>query len=77
MMWCGRCGGARICYIFHETFGRTLRHVDPLGGLTQLDILTAIRNATVSALTVSFSIVMLGVILYSYDSFLLISSGLV
>lgn len=46
---CVRCGGARICYIFHETFGRTLRHVDPLGGLTQLDILTAIRNATVSA----------------------------
>ena len=46
-LWCDRCGGARICYIFHETFGRTLRHVDPLGGLTQLDILTAIRNATV------------------------------
>ncbi|CAH1784568.1 unnamed protein product [Owenia fusiformis] len=40
------CGGARICYIFHETFGRTLENVDPLGGLTQLDILTAIRNAT-------------------------------
>jgi len=40
------CGGARICYIFHETFGKTLRNVDPLGGLTQLDILTAIRNAT-------------------------------
>ena len=43
-----RCGGARICYIFHETFGRTLEGVDPLGGLAQLDILTAIRNATVS-----------------------------
>ena len=43
-----RCGGARICYIFHETFGRTLESVDPLGGLSQLDILTAIRNATVS-----------------------------
>ena len=42
-----RCGGARICYIFHETFGRTLATVDPLGGLTQMDILTAIRNATV------------------------------
>ncbi|XP_074646094.1 dynamin-1-like protein [Tubulanus polymorphus] len=40
------CGGARICYIFHETFGRTLQSVDPLGGLTTLDILTAIRNAT-------------------------------
>lgn len=43
-----RCGGARICYIFHETFGRTLESVDPLGGLNTIDILTAIRNATVS-----------------------------
>lgn len=41
------CGGARICYIFHETFGRALESVDPLGGLSQFDILTAIRNATV------------------------------
>ncbi|CAG2205063.1 dynamin-1-like protein isoform X3 [Mytilus edulis] len=40
------CGGARICYIFHETFGRTLESVDPVGGLTTFDILTAIRNAT-------------------------------
>lgn len=40
------CGGARICYIFHETFGKTLDSVDPLGGLTTFDILTAIRNAT-------------------------------
>lgn len=40
------CGGARIGYIFHETFGRALESVDPLGGLTQFDILTAIRNAT-------------------------------
>lgn len=40
------CGGARICYIFHETFGKTLNSVDPLGGLTTFDILTAIRNAT-------------------------------
>ena len=41
-----RCGGARICYIFHETFGRTLDSIHPLSGLTTLDILTAIRNAT-------------------------------
>ncbi|TSO88093.1 Dynamin-1-like protein [Bagarius yarrelli] len=40
------CGGARICYIFHETFGRTLQSIDPLGGLNEMDILTAIRNAT-------------------------------
>lgn len=40
------CGGARICYIFHETFGRTLEGVDPLGGLSTRDVLTAIRNAT-------------------------------
>lgn len=37
-----------MCYIFHETFGRTLESIDPLAGLTMLDILTAIRNATVS-----------------------------
>lgn len=39
------CGGARICYIFHETFGRKLESMNPLGGLTDLNILTAIRNA--------------------------------
>ncbi|KAL1491637.1 hypothetical protein ABEB36_012206 [Hypothenemus hampei] len=39
------CGGARICYIFHETFGRTLDSIEPLAGLTKMDILTAIRNA--------------------------------
>lgn len=39
------CGGARICYIFHETFGRTLDSIHPLTGLTPMDILTAIRNA--------------------------------
>uniref|UniRef100_H2Z988 Dynamin-1-like protein n=1 Tax=Ciona savignyi TaxID=51511 RepID=H2Z988_CIOSA len=39
------CGGARIAYIFHETYGKTLESVDPLGGLTDLDILTAIKNA--------------------------------
>ena len=41
-----RCGGARICYIFHETFGRALDSISPLTGLTTMDILTAIRNAT-------------------------------
>ncbi|XP_043256722.1 dynamin-1-like protein isoform X3 [Colletes gigas] len=40
------CGGARICYIFHETFGRRLDSIHPLAGLTKLDVLTAIRNAT-------------------------------
>eukprot|EP00088_Acartia_fossae_P032522 TRINITY_DN33296_c0_g1_i10.p1 TRINITY_DN33296_c0_g1~~TRINITY_DN33296_c0_g1_i10.p1 ORF type:complete len:760 (-),score=185.56 TRINITY_DN33296_c0_g1_i10:935-3214(-) len=39
------CGGARICYIFHETFGRTLDSIHPLTGLTSTDILTAIRNS--------------------------------
>ena len=41
-----RCGGARICYIFHETFGRTLDSIHPLTGLSNIDVLTAIRNAT-------------------------------
>lgn len=40
------CGGARMCYIFHEIFGRTLDSVHPLTGLSKMDILTAIRNAT-------------------------------
>ncbi|XP_065067345.1 dynamin-1-like protein [Rhopilema esculentum] len=40
------CGGARICYIFHEIFGATLGKMDALGGLSTKDILTAIRNAT-------------------------------
>eukprot|EP00127_Corallochytrium_limacisporum_P000881 Clim_evm14s29 gene=Clim_evmTU14s29 len=39
-------GGARICYIFHEIFGHTLENVDPLDGLEDRDILTAILNAT-------------------------------
>jgi len=39
------CGGARICYIFHEIFGRTLDSIHPLAGLTNMDILTAIRNS--------------------------------
>nr|XP_033341398.1 dynamin-1-like protein isoform X1 [Megalopta genalis] len=39
-------GGARICYIFHELFGKTLDSIHPLSGLTKGDILTAIRNAT-------------------------------
>lgn len=40
------CGGARICYIFHETFGKALDSIHPLTGITKMDILTAIRNAT-------------------------------
>ncbi|XP_076636403.1 dynamin related protein 1 isoform X2 [Colletes latitarsis] len=40
------CGGARICYIFHETFGRRLDSIHPLAGLTKWDVLTAIQNAT-------------------------------
>lgn len=40
------CGGARIGYIFHNVFGSILERIDPMGGLTTLEILTAIRNAT-------------------------------
>ncbi|XP_065178115.1 dynamin-1-like protein [Sycon ciliatum] len=40
------CGGARICYIFHETYGKTLDAVSALDGLSTADILHAIRNAT-------------------------------
>eukprot|EP00111_Clytia_hemisphaerica_P002853 TCONS_00008044-protein len=40
------CGGARICYIFHDVFGKRLQNLDAMSGLTTKDILTAIRNAT-------------------------------
>ncbi|XP_064487986.1 dynamin-1-like protein [Ornithodoros turicata] len=39
------CGGARICYIFHETFAHSLDSINPTSGLNRLEILTAIRNA--------------------------------
>jgi len=39
-------GGARINYIFHDTFGRTLEKVDPLEGINQVEIMTAIRNSS-------------------------------
>ncbi|XP_047004561.1 dynamin-1-like protein [Schistocerca americana] len=38
--------GARICFIFHETFVKTLDTIHPLGGLNKLNLLTAIRNAS-------------------------------
>lgn len=37
-------GGARISYIFIETYGRTLDGIDPLEGLNRASIITAIRN---------------------------------
>ncbi len=49
-----RCGGARICYIFHETFARALESINPLDSLTTFDILTAIRNATVRSIFLNF-----------------------
>lgn len=45
-------GGARISYIFHGTFVETLEQVDPMEHLSTLDILTAIRNATVRVFVV-------------------------
>ncbi|BES95498.1 dynamin 1-like protein [Nesidiocoris tenuis] len=39
-------GGARITYIFQETYGKTLEGVDPLDGLSRAAIVTAIRNTT-------------------------------
>ena len=38
-------GGARICYIFHQTFSETLNSIAPLEGLQRSDILHAISNA--------------------------------
>lgn len=38
-------GGARICYIFHQTFSQALNNIRPLEGLTRTDVLHAISNA--------------------------------
>jgi dynamin 1-like protein len=38
-------GGARIYYIFSETFGHALDSINPMDNLTTQDIMTAIRNA--------------------------------
>lgn len=38
------CGGARIQYIFHDSFGRALTAIDPLEALDNKAILTAARN---------------------------------
>jgi hypothetical protein len=42
-----RNGGARIKFIFQDTFAKHLEKIDPLEGLTVTDIRTAIRNAAV------------------------------
>jgi len=39
-------GGARLNYLFHESFGKTLLGIDPFDNLSQDDIRTAIRNAS-------------------------------
>lgn len=39
-------GGARIQYIFNDLFAQGLEKIDPIDGLTEYDIRTAIRNAT-------------------------------
>lgn len=39
------CGGARIQYIFHDSFGRALSNLNPLESLDSKAILTAARNA--------------------------------
>lgn len=38
-------GGARIAYIFNEIYGKRLQQLDPLEGLSDEDIRTAIANA--------------------------------
>lgn len=45
LMNCGDqlTGGARINYIFHDWFGKALAQFDPLDGLSDLEIRTAIR----------------------------------
>lgn len=38
-------GGARVSFIFKETFGKTLESIDAFSGFSNRDILTAIKNA--------------------------------
>jgi hypothetical protein len=38
-------GGARVLFIFNETFGKTLDSIDYFNGLSNQDVLTAIKNA--------------------------------
>lgn len=40
------CGGARIYFIYNEVFGQSLGQIDPVSGLSNSDIRTAIRNST-------------------------------
>ena len=40
-------GGARICHIFHSEFLSSLNSLNPLNGLGDQNILTAVRNSTV------------------------------
>ncbi len=39
-------GGARMNHIFRDTFGSSIECIQPLTGLSKLEILTAIRNST-------------------------------
>ena len=39
-------GGARICYIFHETFAETINDIKPLDGIGSYEIITAMRNSS-------------------------------
>ncbi|CAJ0925462.1 unnamed protein product, partial [Mesorhabditis belari] len=40
------CGGASICYIFHEIYSKLMNSIDPLKNLLPSAILAALRNAT-------------------------------
>ncbi|OAF70618.1 hypothetical protein A3Q56_01663 [Intoshia linei] len=40
------CGGARICYIFHNIFAKTIMNINVLQDLSKKNILTALHNAT-------------------------------
>ena len=39
-------GGARICYIFHNTFAETIDSINPLDSIGPYEIITAMRNSS-------------------------------
>ena len=39
-------GGARICYVFHNTFSKTISNIKPLDSIGSFEIITAMRNSS-------------------------------
>lgn len=65
------CGGARICYIFHETFGRTLDSIHPLVGKLQYRIIICTFFIIHGDKAILVLQIILNSIKYSFSKFLI------